>query len=148
MGGRCQRKTPERLLEGLALGWATKDANGYAVLPHSPFKNGPGVLIRSRRLPCRRLNSNPGHFGLSIGFPESFLAPAGGHPMQGKGSGKAGVLKVCQPLPDRIGVDPEIGSNLLGAKPAALTQDGKDVCTLAGSEFPHPGCRILACAWV
>jgi len=68
--------------------------------------------------------------------------------MQGKGSGKAGVFKVCQPLPDRIGVDPEVGGDLLGAKPALLTQDGQDVSTLASGEFPHPGCGILACAWI
>ena len=58
------------------------------------------------------------------------------------------MLKVCQPLPDRIGVDSEVGSNLLGAEPAAFPKNGQDENALAGGELTHSGCGVLACAWI
>ncbi len=77
------KEKPQNTLRGWPLAGQSK--RHTVRFDHAAPQNDLGLIVPYARSDChiRRLNSNPGHFGLSIGFPESFLAPAGGHPMQG-----------------------------------------------------------------
>ena len=63
--------------------------------------------------------------------------------MDGQGLGLPGVFQVSQPLPDRVGIEFQLGGDLLRAEAATLAQDGMDGHALPGGELAHPGCGFM-----